>query len=151
MATPAPDLKPTDGRDVDENRDPGTGRFLPGYKGGRKHRIDLLSVCDRRAREEGMELEDLLWQVFKGLVVQAAKGDTVAARIIFERVCTTPDQLAARLELEVTAALGPPTPVAPGEVADYFEELASVSRKLRNAPRITVTPEAESVVDELLS
>lgn len=92
MPTPAPLVGATDGRDPSGNRCPQTGQFLKGYKGGRKHRIDLLSVCDRMARNEGAQLEDLLWQVIKGLMHAAARGNVPAAKLLFDYMVKKDDQ-----------------------------------------------------------
>lgn len=151
MATPAPELRPDDGRDVERGRDPSTGRFLPGYKGGRKHRIDLLSLCDRKAREEGFQLEALLWGVVKGLMLAAAMGDAAAARLLFDKLTViSKENVAVRLGLDVEVSTGGPAKVPSHEqLARYFEELQTVSAELRNGngKRIEAKPVASGVTD----
>ena len=151
MAKTAPDLRPTDGRDVDECRDPATGRFMPGYKGGRKHRIDLRSACDRLAREEGRELEPMLWEVVKGLMFHAALGDVAAAKLLFDHF-TVIEPVSAKVEVNVGLQVGPPIPDS-RELATYCEELSTIAGNLRRSARITVAeidPAVAETLEELL-
>lgn len=148
MTTPA--SAPRDGRD------PVSGRWLKGVPGtGRRHRIDLLSTCDRLARAEGRDLESLLWGVVKGLILAASKGDTQAAKILFFHFAADDGKArAAGLDgpavvVNVDTRNGPALPDAQ-RMADYLDNLGEFAEELRRqAPRLTVEP--APTLDDLLA
>lgn len=153
--THAPEL-PSDPRNAGPRDE--KGRFGKGYMGGRKHRIDLLSVCDRAAREEGHNLEDLLWSVVKGLIVAASSGNTKAARLLFDKFVRndgqgeTPATDTPGLQVNFNVSTtGPQPPTANGALADYLEEFGRLSGELRRTPKLTVSSAHQDIVDELLS
>ena len=124
----------SDGRAPDNPREGGArdsnGRFLPGWKPGRKHRIDLLSTCDRMAREEGTTLEAMLWQQVKALHVAAVMGDVAAAKILFDHLVAQPRHVEYQVGVDLTMHAGPPAPRTPEDVAAYLDELAALRKDL---------------------
>lgn len=143
MATPAPEMKPTDGRDVEDKRNPKTGQFMKGYKGGRKHRIDLLSLCDRKAREEGIEFEDMVWLVVKALIRTAVdKNDFTVQKYIIDRFTKQDGQTPPDPKLSINLLAGPPRP---GDMADYLEQLDAIE----TPQLLTVETPAQEVAEEI--
>lgn len=139
MVTPSPLIGTHDNRDVNENRDPATGRFQKGYKGGRKHRIDLLSMCDRMARNEGMLLEDMLWLVVKGLTNAAARGNVPAAKLLFDFMVKKDDQtnrIDARLVFDPGNG-----PKMPENLDEYLQAIEAAKGDISSTHLLTVEPE----------
>ena len=69
-------------------RDPKSGKFVKGWKGGPGRpsgHVDLLAVCRRRAAEEDVDLDELVWATAKAMFKKAMGGDTQAARIVLDR------------------------------------------------------------------
>lgn len=73
--------------------------------------LDLLELCQKRAKLEGYDLEASLWGVVKQMLAQALDGDTQAAKLVLDRFFG-PVQKAPQLEMnvELTQSVGPPIP-----------------------------------------
>lgn len=69
------------------------GRFLPGHaptSPGRpkgKTHYDVLAICKRMAKEDGADIEKLIWAVMRGMAIKGSKGDSAAAKVFLDRVC----------------------------------------------------------------
>lgn len=138
-------------------RDPTTGRWLKGIGGtGRRHRIDLLSMCDRKAREEGRDFEDLLWEVVKGLIIVACKGDVQAAKTLFHYfVKNNPGDPVVNVSVDARTAVaqvGPTGPVLPDahRFASFLTGLGEFAERLREVnPDLNAKPKPKA--EDLLS
>jgi len=116
------------------NRDPKTGRLLPGHRiagpGRPKGSLDFMSICRTKAKEAGVTLEDLVWAATKGIAGKAAMGDAAAAKILLDRLCGSVDK-AAVVSVDarsITAKAGPPIPKG-GDFADWVTDLNRVAAK----------------------
>jgi hypothetical protein len=69
------------------------GRFAKGNKGGpgRPRRRDLYTVAAELAERDGVDLEEVLWQVSKVLIGEALAGDVAAARLLLSHLCGDPE------------------------------------------------------------
>jgi hypothetical protein len=141
---------------VDPNRDI-HGRFLPGHPGGpgavkgAPRKIELVAVCRRKAKQEGRDLEDLLWGVVKGLMVKAGKGNAACGKLILDRFCgmmeKAPEVNVNVDNRQVNAGTGPPMPSV-GQLQEYFQDLVNLSG---GTPGLEVSdPVALEAIDELL-
>ena len=71
-------------------RDPSTGRFLSGFTGnpaGRPKALDLRAIAEKKAKENGVDLEVALWEVVVGLLERARAGDAAASKVVLDRLC----------------------------------------------------------------
>lgn len=111
------------------------GRFLPGHSvkspGRPPGSLDLMAVARKKAREHGVDLEDMLWTVIAGLQAAAAEGDTKAAALLLDRFCGV---LAKEAGVEVninngTVNNGPPEPTT-RELGVYMQRLGELSGEL---------------------
>lgn len=112
---------------------------MKGYKGGRKHRIDLLSMCDRMARNEGVTLESMLWQVIKGLALAAARGNVPAAKLLFDFMAKKDDQtnrIDARFVFDPSNG-----PKLPENLGEYLQAIDAAQGDLGSSHLLTVEPE----------
>lgn len=106
------------------------GRFTDGHPGGpgRPPAIDLRHLVERRfaadALVEGsLTLEDALVGVVRVLFDQALGGDLAAARLLLERLTTSPETAAA-VKVNVDARrvqIGPPSPPRRERAAQLLE------------------------------
>ncbi len=143
---------------VPSDRNPLNGRWLPGVRGtGRRPRIDLLSVCDRLAREEGLDLETLVWAMVKGLILTGSKGDVPAAREVLRYLCKDPGNsdgvtvnVGVGVDARTTVAnVGPTLPDAE-RFAGFLDNLGDFTARLRELrPDMNAKPKTRA--DELLS
>lgn len=72
------------------DRDPQTGRFLPGNNAnpkGRPRGIDFRRVVREKAEQEGIAVEDAVWAIFRSMLKQAGAGDVSAAKLLLDRLC----------------------------------------------------------------
>ena len=77
------------GKGVDGKADRSSnGRFLPGHKlagpGNAGSRINVAALAKRKAAELGIDLDCLVWDVVSAMLLNAACGDTKAAKIVFD-------------------------------------------------------------------
>lgn len=112
-------------------RDPTTGKFLTGTAAGpgRPHgSINIFRACKIRARREGMDLRDMVWNAAKGLYEAAMSGDAAAAKVLFDRL-GGPVEKAPEVQVNVAAAIqaGPPAPAEPRELGAYLQRLNEIA------------------------
>lgn len=118
----------------DNGRDPVTGQFVKGYQGGPgrpRGSMDFMQVCRKRARETGVSIEDLVWQVAESLFKNAINGDIVAAKLILDRSCGLLDKGTPAVAVQVNGdgaqiTAGPPVP-NDGDLGTYIQRLAEVA------------------------
>lgn len=77
------------GKGVDGKADRAdNGRFLPGHKlagpGNAGARINVAALAKRKAAELGIDLDCLVWDVVSAMLLNAACGDTRAAKVVFD-------------------------------------------------------------------
>lgn len=64
------------------------GRFLPGHKlagpGNAGARVNLAAIAKRKAKEKGLDIEALVWDVLYSMLIMGACGDTKAAKVAFD-------------------------------------------------------------------
>jgi hypothetical protein len=120
--------------DMAENgRDPETGRFLPGWKGGPgrpRGCVDFMQVMRKKAREHNMDVEEMIWEVGFSMFNAAKGGDVQAAKMILERFCGMQER-GGNLEVNVDArqvSIGPPAPEGQ-DMGDFIKQLADVAAK----------------------
>lgn len=68
------------------------GRFAAGNPGGPgrprgSSGINLRSLIEAQAMERGVDLEQVVWDVFHALIERAKKGDVGAAKLVLDRLC----------------------------------------------------------------
>lgn len=82
------------------------GRFVAGHtikSPGRPPMPTLRSIAEARAPNEGMDVDDVLWAVFKALAAKAATGDTVAAKLLLDHCAARePDRTGAASQRALT-------------------------------------------------
>jgi hypothetical protein len=68
-----------------------------GYQGGpgRPRGIDFRKVAEERSAAAGTNLEHELYEVLTALIARAKDGDSVAAKLVIDRLC---DALPAKVE-----------------------------------------------------
>ena len=102
--------------------------------GGRpKGSLDFMSICRKRAKDENLDLEGLVWAVAKGLFLRAAKGDAACAKIALDRVCGLLEKGAlVNIDIDqkqLNIGAGPPVP-STRELGAYFKQLQTISGEL---------------------
>ena len=111
----------------DNGRDPTTGQFLKGWKGGPgrpKGSVDVLSVMRRRCKEEGLDFEEMVWSVMKAAAEagSAEKPDAASARTFLDRACGPVKQA-----VDVTSdgnQIGPAPSIPTGrDLDDWFDKV----------------------------
>jgi len=112
------------------NRDPVTGRLLPGHSipgpGRPQGALDFMAVCRKKSREAGVKLSDLVWAATRGLAVRAARGDAAAAKVLLDRLCGSVDK-GTEVNVDArTVALATATP--PADDGDFAAWVAGVNR-----------------------
>ncbi|MCB9882221.1 MAG: hypothetical protein H6834_10550 [Planctomycetes bacterium] len=117
------------GQDRDEH-----GRFLKGHSSPGPGRppgsVDLLAICQRRADEEGIDLEQLVWEVAQALFRRAEQGDVAAAKLVLDRLCGPVGKgsnVAVAVNQVSALPPGPPVP-SDQELEAQLEELLMLSR-----------------------
>lgn len=60
------------------------GTFAPGHpgKGGRPRGLDIRAVCERHARENGIDLELAIWEIMQMQITLAKCGDAAAVKVV---------------------------------------------------------------------
>lgn len=120
------------------------GHFLPGNKtarlgaaqGGRPPgALDFVALCRKRAKEQGVDLGDLLWVIARRLFTRAGTdGDVPAAKLLIDRLCGAVEKGTGVEVLvdnrQVNVGAGPPIPKDFGRC---LAELADVSKDLIEA------------------
>lgn len=129
----------------------GDGRFLPGHTlgiGGRPPgSLDLMAVARKKAREHGVDLEEMLWQVVVGMQVAAMGGDSKAAALLLNRFCGVLAKEAG-VQVNVNAGTinnGPPEPTT-RELGVYINRLHELGGK---ALTVELEPKPDPVEDLL--
>jgi pyruvate/2-oxoglutarate dehydrogenase complex dihydrolipoamide acyltransferase (E2) component len=104
------------------NRD-AKGRLLPGHNipgpGSPQGTLDMMSIMRRKAKEHGLNLEDMVWGVMSSMSesAQSKKPDPSAARLFIDRVCGAMTQ---QHEVTSTAIVSPGPPVPEGAHLGQF-------------------------------
>lgn len=127
----------------------GAGRFARGNPGGPgrpKGSIDLIALARRRSKSEGYDLRQALWEALRAMIEAARKGDSNAARIVFERLCTPVDRGAA-VEVNVATHFGPPVP-AGADLLNYTRTLGKLAEELFAEPAPNEAPAAAPALPE---
>jgi hypothetical protein len=90
--------------------------------------VNIFQACKIRARREGLDLRDMVWQAAKGLYQAALEGDAAAAKILFDRL-GGPVEKAPEVQVNVAnvAASGPPPPASVGDLSTYVSKLNEVA------------------------
>ncbi len=99
-------------------RDAATGLFIAGHRklgGSRKGQesgrlMNLMTIVRRRAAEIGLDPEEMVWAVFRGLSLEGAKGDAPAGKIVLDRMC---GMLEKGLQVNVDASVNAEPSVVP--------------------------------------
>ncbi len=108
------------------------GKFLPGTKGGpgRPHgAVDVYRVAKKRAKEEGTDLREMVWQVMKAMHDSATEDrDPAAAKLFLDRSCG-PVEKAPEVQVNVATAIqaGPPAPAEPQALGAYLVKLNEIA------------------------
>lgn len=127
------------------------GLFLPGHAvkspGRPPGSLDLMAVARKKAREHGVDLEEMLWQVVAGMQVAAMGGDSKAAALLLDRFCGV---LAKEAGVQVnvnagTITNGPPEPTT-RDLGAYFGRLGELGGKLLT---VELEPETDEIEDLL--
>ena len=67
------------------------GRFLDGHAnispGRPPGSMDFMAICRRKARENGQDLETIVWNAFQSLIEQTEDGEVPAIKLLLERCC----------------------------------------------------------------
>lgn len=116
-----------------EKRD-ANGRWLPGHCGGPGRPIGSTSInifhaCRKRAKAEGRDLREMVWEVARAMYEAAVEErDPAAAKIFLDRM-GGPVEKGASVEVNVATQVnaGPPPPAA-GSLAGYLEKLNTVAK-----------------------
>ena len=90
------------GNEAEESRERDEkGWFLPGNQVGlgygrpKGSKVDFMTVCRAKAKEAGLELEDMVWAVGKAMFKAAMEGDAACAKIILDRACGAVEKMPA--------------------------------------------------------
>lgn len=113
---------------VNGDRDPVTGRFLPGNvanPNGRPRALDFRRLVRERSEQEGVSVDEAMFGVYRSMLKRALAGDVQAGKLLLDRLC---DTLPQKLEVEATAGAVPPDePKTPEEWADWARRLAELA------------------------
>jgi hypothetical protein len=129
-------------------RDPKNGKFLPGTAAGpgRPHgSINIFRACKIRARREGMDLRNMVWEVAKGLAEAAMQGDAAAAKVLFDRF-GGPVERSPEVTVNVATQIqAGPKPPEPGKMRDYLAKLNEIAAEqgLLDEPELDSTETTE--------
>lgn len=134
-----------------EERDPLTGRFLPGTRAGPGRPnglVEFHTVIRQEAKKLGLGIEDVIGAIVRALVRQATvNGDVRAAGMILDRVCGPLPKDGVTVNVGVdgrTFHVGPPEP--PGQdFPKLLAQLQETTVRLSSA-----YGEAEEQLDDLL-
>lgn len=146
--------------DYHDWQDPQTGRFVRGNPGGPGppsrpvRRRDLYGICVRHAKKAGLDLDALLWAVVRGLFVRASRGDSTAAKLIFDRLCSPVKTVTSSPAVSINVGdaredRGPPIP-GRGDLGRYMQRLCEVSGDLIAAESAAIDAEIVDPVEEFL-
>lgn len=148
-------------------KDPVTGQFLKGHKGGPgapkgTRKVDMLALCRRKADEDlldgknnGLDLDGMIWAMMKGLMVQAGKGNARCAQIVLDYLAVAPDRRpVVNVDVDarqVNVGTGPPVPEG-AALGAYIREIEDIASNLIT---VEVLPEPDDAtmaeIEELLS
>ena len=110
------------------------GRWKPGHRPispGRPRGIDFRKIVTERAEREGLDVHDVVWQVFCDLLRQSREGNVVASKFLIERLCGKADY-GKRITVELDDGGGDRMgPIIPQDMPDYAERCAAVVRELK--------------------
>lgn len=108
------------------------GKFLPGTKGGPGRppgAVDVYRVAKKRAKQEGTDLREMVWEVMREMHAAATiDHDASAAKLFLDRACG-PVEKAPEVQVNVAAAIqaGPPAPAEPRELGAYLARLNEIA------------------------
>ena len=128
------------------------GHFLPGHAvkspGRPPGSLDFVATCRKRARAEGKDLEEMLWQVVKAIHAEAIfSGDVKAAQLFVDRFCGLLEKETG-VQVNInngTVNNGPPEPTT-RDLGVYFERLGELSGKLQTVELEPKTDEVEELL-----
>lgn len=96
------------------------GLFVPGCAPGpgRPKGIDFRKAIEKHAKDEGVDMDEAVWQVAKSLLEQAKEGNHQAARLFLDRCCGL-----QRQEVDITSTSTVYTPDdARKELTDLLDD-----------------------------
>lgn len=94
---------------IDPNRDPASGRFLPGNNAnpkGRPRGYDFRHIVAEYSARQGVNVEDAVAAIYVAMVGAARNGDVAAAKLLLERLCESPDEIKLSVRHERVDAIG---------------------------------------------
>jgi hypothetical protein len=125
--TPDPDKPEGTG-----DRDPVNGRWLPGNSAnpaGRPRGWDFRRIVQEKAKELGLPVEQIIWEVFLAMREAATGGDVQAGKLVIDRLCETDAQ---KLEIdhsgEIKGSNGPTLP-ATDDLLKGIEKLRDLANE----------------------
>jgi hypothetical protein len=115
------------------------GRLLPGHQlpgpGRPRASFDLMSVCRRAAKREGIDIKEKLWQAFRTALDMAIAGDLDAAKLVFDRACgqveRIPPQLALQLNQQINSVVANGGPAIPDDanLGKWVKRLGAAAKR----------------------
>lgn len=98
----------------------------------RSELLDLIALCDRRARASGYDLQGALWDVMLAMIEKASNGDVSAAKLVLDRFFG-PTQKVPQIAIDVDvnqqgSGFGPPIPT-PDELRENLTELIRMAQQ----------------------
>ena len=150
--TPAPAWDPIESVDP-SNRDPVTGRLLPGHTlkspGRGPNTLDFMAIARAKSKESKIPLDDLVWLATKGLATRAARGDAAAAKVLLDRMCGPTDKgVEVKVDARTAIAAGPQVPEG-GDFADWVRGLNRVAAQQELLNGATPDEVVADAVDDL--
>jgi hypothetical protein len=110
------------------------GRFIVGHRklGGSQpgqesdRLMNIMTIVRRRAAEIGLDPEEMVWAVYRGLALKGAKGDAAAGKIVLDRAC---GMLEKGLQVNIDASVNAEPSVVPPrrELAVQLLEMREVA------------------------
>ena len=112
-------------------RDPSTGHFRKGWKGGPGRRAGtqgLPALIRRECKRRKLPVREVAWEMFEVLLDAARGGDVTAAKIALDRLLgtvTPPPEINVNVQNAI-GQLGPPTLTTDEARTEYRKRVAQI-------------------------
>ncbi len=140
-------------------------RFRPGNPGGPGRpkgtgKIQVLATCRRCAKDEGLDLDQLIWGMMKGLIQCGSEGNAKAARVVLDHLAVAVEKAMPEINVDIDARSvslntgeGATLPPTSDEASAYLQKVVELSHTIREQTqaRNGVQQRGVDLIDDMLS